>query len=272
MPLELDCRYDGTLPIEVDGLLPEKFQGDSVVDIQRQKIWLGRDEVELGQLFLVRGDCFEDLTCVWSGNLKSVHSIGARMTKGQMLIETSAGRHVGSRMTGGSITVRGSVSDFVGAEMRGGEIEVAGDAGDLVGANYPGSKIGMNRGAILIRGDAGRGVGQTMRRGTISIGGHCGILCGWNMLAGSIVVFGNCDPQCGPGMKRGTIVLAGASEVHPLPSFAVGGTYHDYTLAMLGKWLRRKGIGQAERLQSQDFQMYHGDRLNGGRGELFIAR
>ena len=110
-----------------------------------------------------------------------------------------------------------------------------------------------------------------MRRGTIAIGKDAGRLCGWNMLAGSILVFGCCGREFGAGMTRGTIVLAGETEHAPLPTFSRGGNYQGTMFRIMATWLIDNDFSPAEKLLERDFQMFHGDTLNGGRGEVFVA-
>ena len=270
MTLELECHANTNLPIEVQGITPDQLKGCSESQIASCKIWFGRKQIEIGKLFRVRGRIDETETIVWQGNLQSVHWIGAGLTAGTMLIESDAGRHIGSQMRGGNISAQANVSDFVGVEMSGGTVRIHGNAGDLVGGNYPGSRFGMNRGTILIDGDAGRGTGQSMRRGTIAIGGNVGKLCGWNMLAGTIFVFGQCASEPGTGMTRGTIVLAGKSASPPV-TFSPGGSYDSCTLGLMSNWLQRFDFEPASRLLEKRFQLWHGDKLNGGRGELLVA-
>ncbi len=272
MPLVLECRSETSLPIEVEGILPGSLSNLSSKAVSSSPILHGRNKLELGELFHVTGTIDETETIIWNGNLEPVHGIGLGMTGGTMVIETAAGRHVGGKMSGGRIEAKSNVSDFVGAEMTGGTIRVRGNSGDLTGGNYPGSKLGMNRGAIIVDGNAGRGTGQSMRRGTIAIGGDTGRLCGWNMLAGSIVVCGICQPEIGIGMTRGTLVLLDPnSQIEFQPTFSVGGIYQNTIVKMLAYWLRHVDFGAAERLMEARFQIYHGDLLRGGRGEVLIG-
>jgi formylmethanofuran dehydrogenase subunit C len=269
MALVLTQQVETTIPIEVQGITPDRLQGNSVKQIAGLPIWHGRQQLELGEVFKVSGS-MDDATIIWDGNLKPVHWIGAGMEAGNVQIETDAGRHVGSQMSGGEISANASVSDFLGAEMSGGLIRVAGNAGDLVGGNNPGSKFGMNRGSIFVGGDVGKGAGQSMRRGTIAIGGDTGELTGWNMLAGTILVFGSCDENVGAGMIRGTIVLAGGHEKTLLPTFSRGGEYPVPVLSMLANWLTNQGFDFDPDVLKSTFREFNGDLIQGGRGEVFI--
>jgi formylmethanofuran dehydrogenase subunit C len=271
MTLVLESLAESSLPIEVEGITPEALGGLSEQQIATREIWLGRKKTALGELFRVQGTCRDDATIVWEGNLNPVHWIGADMSCGNIVINGDAGRHVGSRMSGGTIVAESHVSDFAGSEMTGGTLRIKGNAGDLLGGNDPGSKFGMNRGTILVEGNVGKGAGQSMRRGTIVIGGAAGKLSGWHMLGGTILVFGEYGADPGANMTRGTIVLAGPTNPQPRPTFARGSSYQNSMMAMLDVWLQRREFESVCRLSETDFQMYHGDLLNGGRGELFIV-
>ncbi len=269
MTLVLDRQAESKIPVEVLGITPDRLEGLNEREIAKLSIWIGNQAVELGELFRVQGKISDDQAIHWSGDLTAVHWIGAGMKSGKIQIDSPTGRHVGSRMLGGVIATASDVSDFAGAEMRGGKLLVGGHAGDLLGGSYPGSKYGMNLGEILVTGNAGRGVGQSLRRGLIAVGGNVDSLCGWNMLAGTILVFGNCGAECGAGMIRGSIVQLSANSAPLLPTFSRGGRYEKYFFGLTANRLIELGFPNANRLLEHQYQMYHGDLLRGGRGEIF---
>jgi formylmethanofuran dehydrogenase subunit C len=269
MALVLNQQVETTIPIEAEGITPDQLLGKSTSLIEKLPLWHGRHRLELAQLFRVSGSWDGPPTIVFEGNLNSVNGIGAGMKSGTIRIESNTGSRVGSQMSGGEIIAR-DVSDFLGVEMTGGIIHVTGNAGDCVGGQLPGSKFGMNRGSILVRGNVGKGAGQGMRRGTIVIGGDAGELLGWNMLAGTIVVFGHCGPYVGAEMTRGSIILAGGYPRPLLPTFAIGGRFPVPVLSMLAKWLRDHKFPLDDQSLTKPFQIFHGDGLKGGRGELFV--
>lgn len=270
MALVLNQQVETTIPIEAEGITPDRLLGKSTGEIEKLLVWHGRQQLHLAELFQVSGSSSDTNTIVFEGNLKPVHSIGARMTSGTIRVESGAGNRLGSQMSGGEIICKSNVSDFLGVEMTGGMIHVAGNAGDMVGGHLPGTKIGMNRGSILVRGNVGKGAGHSMRRGTIVIGGDAGELVGWNMLAGTIVVFGECGPNVGAEMTRGSIVLAGGYDRHLLPTFASGGIFPVPVLSMMAKWLRDHEFDFKDDMLTSTFKMFHGDGLKGGRGEVFV--
>lgn len=286
MPLNIRCIPKSTLAIEVEGISPCQLKGLDLKAIGQRLVWQGNQRLPLSELFDVSGSLEQDATIQWSGDLAAVEHIAAKMESGTSIVKGNAGRFAGAGMQGGRLVVQGNADDYLGVELRGGTIVVTGDTGNHAGGTYPGEKFGMNRGKIFIQGSAGDGVGQAMRRGTIAIGGTAGKLAGWNMLAGTIICFEACGPRAGAGMKRGTIVGCGnpaaspklASPSHMLPTFVPGTNNVVPIFQYLKRWLGDvKTEGKpvfAEAILAkldQPFRLYHGDTLQGGRGELFLA-
>lgn len=276
MTLEIQLRTSSSIPIEVEGLNPETVRELDRAAIERFEIYHGNRQLALAELFEVSGDA-SDERLVWRGDCSGVHWIGAGMSSGEMIVEGNAGRHLGSEMRGGRIRVSGNAGDWVGGEMHGGEIHIAGHAGHLVGAGYRGSPRGMTGGTILVGGNAGNEIGHSLRRGTIAIGGDVGDLAGFNMLAGSIIVFGNAGIRHGAGMRRGTIALFGPDRPPLLPTFKYACRYQPLALLMLARQLAANGLVSAEKwLASASslppvVDLFHGDFLEGGRGEVWLT-
>ena len=268
MTLQLRLTQASTVPIEVEGITPDICRDKSLGEIQNLTVFLGNRELPFAELFDVTGDP-SDERMNWQGDLSGVHWIGAKMKSGRVVVEGNAGRHVGSEMSGGELHVRGDASDWVGGEMHDGLIHVHGKAGHLVGAAYRGSPRGMTGGTILVAGDVGNEIGHSMRRGMIAVGGSCNDLAGFNMLAGTILVFGGCGIRHGAGMRRGTIGLLGEERPELLPTFRGGSRCRPLTIRLLWQELARLYFAVPDRLHSCDFELYHGDLIEGGRGELF---
>ena len=220
MPLHLTYTGQTNVPVEVEGIVPEKVGLLSLGEIANLKVFHGNESAPLSAFFEIEGEP-SDQEIDWHGDLTGVHWIGAKMTAGEMRLHGNSGRHIGSEMKGGSIHVMGDAGDWVGGEMKGGLIRVDGSAGHLVGAAYRGSRRGMTGGTILIKGRVGNELGHTMRRGLVVVGGDAGDLIGFNMLAGTILVFGSVGIRHGAGMRRGTIGLLG-ERCDLLPSFRFG--------------------------------------------------
>lgn len=267
MSLELHHQPISRVPLEVEGVLPETVRGKSLDDVRRMPVYLGNQQISLGEAFQVAGST-EDERIDWHGDVSGVHWIGAKMQSGHMQVHGNAGRHVGSEMHGGTIQVDGDAGDWVGAEMHGGRIHVRGRAGHLVAAAYRGSRQGMTDGVILIGGDVGNEIGHTMRRGLLVVAGAAGDLIGMNMLAGTILVFGTVGIRHGAGMRRGTIGIFSSGCPPLLPSFRYATQFQPLMLAILERQLAAWGFTLPERLSYLPCDLYHGDFVAGGRGEM----
>ncbi len=269
MPLTLAYNARTSVPVEVEGLVPQFAREKSLDEIRRFEIYHGNQKLPLAEMFTASGDA-SDGRLHFEGNLAGVHWIGAGMTEGFVHVSGPAGRHVGSDMTGGEIQVEGDAGDWVGGEMQGGSIRVSGRAGHLIGAAYRGSRRGMTGGTILIGGDVGNEVGHTMRRGLLVIGGSVGDCTGINMIAGSIYVFGSSGIRPGAGMRRGTIGLFGPEPTPLLPTFRRGCRYQPDFLRLTLRWLLRRQFPVPQDLLTGDVVLYHGDFLESGRGEILM--
>ncbi len=257
-----------SIPVEVEGVTPDVLQPLAMADIERLPIFEGNRPAVLADFFAITGDPGDGVTR-WEGDLSGVHWIGAKMKSGRIHVTGNAGRHVGSEMRGGEILVEGNVGDWVGGEMHGGVIDVRGRAGHLVGAAYRGSPKGMTRGTILIAGDAGNEIGHSLRRGLIVVGGKAGDLAGFNMLAGTILLLGESGIRHGAGMRRGTIGFLGATLPPILPSFRRACRWRPLTLDLLLRDIAARGFPVAEELKNVSIDLYLGDMIEGGRGELW---
>lgn len=269
MPLTLTYQGETSLPVEIEGLTPEWAAGKSLAEIERFEIYHGNRKLPLAEMFTLCGDA-DDQRFDFEGDLSGVHWVGAHMQSGQIHIHGSAGRHLGSEMAGGEIVVEQNAGDWAGAEMQGGLIHVKGNAGNSVGAAYRGSAKGMKGGTILVDGDAGNEIGSLMRRGLVAIGGKAGDMVGFNMLAGTVLVFGRCGIRPGAGMRRGTIGLFGPNPPPLLPSFRHGSTLQPQILRVLLRSLIQKGFNAADARMTAEINLYHGDLVALGRGEIWL--
>jgi formylmethanofuran dehydrogenase subunit C len=269
--MSLTLRYlaKTSVPVEIDGVVPDRVRGRSVAEIETLAIQHGNERLPLAEFFRVSGDA-SDGRIDFEGNLAGVHLVGAGMVDGEIHVHGDAGRHVGAGMTGGRIEIDGSAGDWLGAEMRGGMIHVRGDAGDSVGAAYHGSKRGMTDGTILVRGDAGSGIGSLMRRGTVAIGGSCGDAPAFGMIAGTIMVFGSSGARPGAGMRRGTIALLGPQPARLLPTFRSAGTFRPLFLRLIFRGLDRLGFAVDHGLLENELHLAHGDLVTVGKGEVWM--
>jgi formylmethanofuran dehydrogenase subunit C len=269
MSLLLTYHARTSVPVEIEGVVPDRLRDKSLAEIERIEVFHGNVKLPLAELFAIKGDPAQE-RIDFEGDLSGVHYIGYGMSSGAIHVHGNAGRHVGGEMTGGTIEIDGSAGDWVGGELHGGLIRVRGSAGHLVGAAYRGSKNGMTGGTILIGGDAGNEVGTAMRRGTLVIAGSCGDAAGFSMIAGTILVFGSCGIRIGAGMKRGTIGLLGGGPTTLLPTFRRAGRFRPLFLRLLFNDLARLGF-QAERgLLDTELVLYRGDLVALGMGEVWM--
>jgi len=271
MALRLTYKAIASVPVEVEGITPDVVCNHTLDEIRRLQVFHGNREMELAELFDVEGDP-TDMSMDWEGELSGVHWIGAKMRGGQIRIHGNAGRHVGSELQGGVIHVEGDAGDWVGGEMHGGLIHVRGRAGHLIGAAYRGSARGMTGGTLLIDGDVGNEIGHTMRRGLLAVGGDVGDLVGFNMSAGSIFVFGNGGIRHGAGMRRGTIGCFGTEAPELLLSFRYACRYRPTVLRLISQFLREHDFPFDPQLLEADIDLYNGDLIEGGRGEMLVRR
>jgi formylmethanofuran dehydrogenase subunit C len=266
MPLTLSLREQPRVPLEVEGLSPDRLAGLRRAEVERLTVWHGNRRAQLADFFAVSGDGDEELRV--EGDLRRVKFVGAGMTAGRLTVAGDAGMHTGAEMRGGELIVEGDVGDFAGTGMRGGRLIVRGSAGHQLGGALPGERAGMRGGEILVRGDAGEQVGAGLRRGLIAVAGSVGGAAGLRMLAGTIVALGRLGAAAGADMRRGTIVAM--SEVTPLPTFAFACAYRPPFLRLYLRHLRGLGLPLADEQIEGRYARWSGDGLELRRGEILI--
>jgi len=272
MPLHLTNLADDQIPIELARLTPAGVATLTLDEIRQLPVRRGNREAKLGDLFKIVGDPTDE---AWhlAGDCRNVHGLGTNLASGSIIVDGPVGRRVGFAMRGGRIIIQSDAGDWLGAEMRGGTIHVHGDAGSHVGAATPGAKRGMAGGTILIDGNAGDEVGAQMRRGLIAVAGSVGANLGFRMLAGTILVFGHAGAGVGMAMRRGTIGVFGSPRPTLLPTFKSG--YHGPLpmLRMLEAQLASESFAPEKLSQlTTAVELFHGDTLQLGRGELLLAK
>lgn len=263
---KLTLREPTTVPLELDGVTPERVAALSAMEVAKLSVQHGNRTEPLGEFFDVGSRTVPAADLQFAGDTRNVKGIGAGMTSGFVYVENSVGMHAGARMTGGSLVVDSGAGDWLGAEMRGGSIEVRGSAGHQVGAAYRGSRRGMCGGSIVIHGSAGDELGLLMRRGVLVVGGDCGEFAGASMIAGTIALFGTTGPRLGAGMKRGTILAARAPDLPA--SFRFACEYRPSVLHLLNAEIAR--LGSSQQFPAQAVRCFRGDLLTGGRGEVLV--
>jgi formylmethanofuran dehydrogenase subunit C len=285
MPLVLAHRPTAStappLTIDLEGIVPERLAGLSAAAIARLPIQADGRDCRLGDLFTISGDAADGrLEC--RGDFSRVHRVGAGLGRGCVEVTGDVGRHAGSGMTGGTLRISGAAGDWLAAGMTGGEVLVAGNAGDNAAAALPGDALGMRGGLVVIRGSAGCLAGSRMRRGVVAIGGDCAAGVGLEMRAGTVVVGGRPGRHAGLGMRRGSLVfltpedpascdMEAAGPIWLSPGFTAGRTWSPAFLPLLLRRLAQAGWpGAAGGTRGPSgWTQWHGDRLSGGRGEIF---
>ena len=266
MPLTLTLREPPAVPLETEGLSPDRLSGHSRGEIEALTAWHGNRRAKLGDFFAVSGNADEELRV--EGDLARVKFLGAGMSGGRLVVAGDAGMHTGADLRGGELVVEGGVGDFAGTGMRGGRLVVGGSAGDHLGGAYPGERSGMRGGEILVHGDAGEQAGAGLRRGLIAVAGRVGDAAGLRMLAGTIVALGGLGARPGAAMRRGTIVAM--SQVKPLPTFAFACSYRPPFLGLYLRHLRELGMPLTDEQIDGRYARWSGDGLELRRGELLI--
>jgi formylmethanofuran dehydrogenase subunit C len=269
MSLRLQYHAQTSVPVEIEGFVPDVVRDKPLAEIERFEIFHGNEKLPLAEFFRISGDA-ADGRLEFEGNLAGVHWIGAGMTAGSIHVAGDAGRHVGSEMRGGEIHVDGNAGDWVGGEMHGGLIHVRGRAGHLIGAAYRGSRRGMTGGTILVGGEVGNEIGHTMRRGLVAIGGGCGDFAAINMIAGSVLVFGPCGIRPAAGMRRGTLGLFAAEPPKLLPTFRRGCRFRPVIMLLLLRYLKSLAFAVPDEMFQAEYEIFHGDLVAEGRGEILL--
>jgi formylmethanofuran dehydrogenase subunit C len=266
MPLTLTLREPPAVPLETEGLTPDRVAGRRRGEIEALPVWHGNRRAQLADFFAVSGDGDEELRV--EGDLRRVKFVAAGMTAGRLTVAGDAGMHTGARMRGGELIVEGDVGDFAGTAMRGGRLVVKGSAGRELGGSETGERAGMRGGEILVHGDAGEQAGAGLRRGLIAVAGRMGEHAGLRMLAGTIVALGGLGDAPGAAMRRGTIVAM--SQVTLLPTFAFACSYRPPFLRMYLRHLRALGLPLSDDQIDGRYARWSGDGLELRRGEILI--
>lgn len=276
--------------VNTEGLLPERLNGKTLAEIGALKILDGNRTKSLADLFTIEGDA-ADHVLEFRGDVSGLDRLGSGMTAGRIIVHGSCGTHCGAEMHGGEIHVHGSVLHSAGTQMSGGELVIHGDAGENLGGVFPGSMRGQRGGVILVGGNAGATAGQYQRRGLLIVLGNAGDETGFAQRAGTIIIGGTSGARTGYSMRRGTICVlqrAAAAENNAtlqqdFPTMLAAGRFiTGYrgrpTVLGLLETSFKKIIAKHQSVAAKndfsnawqrDFQLYHGDMLELGRGEVW---
>jgi formylmethanofuran dehydrogenase subunit C len=224
-----------------------------------------RDRLPLGEMFTVKGGASTRVRL--EGATPHLHSVGAGMLWGELIVVGDLGNDAGAGIHGGTMHVHGSVGDAAGLAMTGGVLRIDGNAGQRLGANLPGAAKGMSGGEIIVVGAAGADAGARLRRGLIVVGGDLSTDAGRSMIAGSIVVLGRCGENAGRGNKRGSIVACGGITVPPTYRYAT--TYQPPHVRLTLTYLKnRYRLAIDDTLAAAQYRRYCGDAGEPGKGEI----
>jgi formylmethanofuran dehydrogenase subunit C len=253
--------------IDLAALTPDALAGRSAEAIGRLPLWVGNQEVAVGDLFAVCGSDTDNLLI--RSDSDRLDGIGTGMTRGTIRIEGRTGAYLGRQQRGGTIVACGDAGPFAGSGMSGGTLRVHGNAGDFLGAAIAGERRGMRGGQIEVWGNAGDRVGDHQRRGRILIHGDAGDYCGSRMVAGTILVLGRTGTNTGLAMRRGTLLLT--TEPSLPPTFNDNGTQDLGFLALLIRELAALSP-TCSKLQGRGTRVrrWLGDLSCGGQGEVLV--
>jgi formylmethanofuran dehydrogenase subunit C len=246
------------LPVTAECISPDVFEGKTLPEIEKLKLWEGNKQRTLNELFKIKETGAENPSIAIHGDVSSVRRIGACMTKGEIVIEGNAGMHLGEEMRSGKINVHGHVAGWAGSMMKGGEIEVHGDAGDYLASPYRGSTMGMDGGRITVYGNVGSEVGNNMKKGMVKIYGNARQFVGFRMHDGTIYVQSACQGRAGACMVGGKIVVGGFLE-SVVPTFTIDS-------------IRARVKVEEDEVVEGPLYMFLGDLTENGNGKLYVIK
>jgi formylmethanofuran dehydrogenase subunit C len=250
-----------TFPVTAECISADVFQDRTQEEISQLLVWEGNKQKRLAELFKVeckRTDSQKESAITIHGDVSKVRRIGAKMTRGELVINGDVGTHLGEKMKGGTITVHGNAGGWVGSMMKGGTIEIHGNAGDYLGAPYRGSTTGMKGGQIIVHGNVGNEAGERMKKGTIKILGNAAQFVGFRMHDGTIYVQGDCEGRAGACMTGGKIIIKEHLE-SILPTFTIDSIK------------QKVKIGETESIDGI-FYVFLGDLAENGNGKLYVFK
>jgi len=226
------------------------WEGQSIRNVERTPLTLGRDEICLADLFNVKHHASESSRLVIEGDLRKFDAIGYRHR-------------------GGLLHIVGSVGDHLGGAMSGGLLRVDGDAGDHVAAPRGAARQGMRGGRVLLGGSAGNYVGHRMRRGEVVIEGDAGRFTANQMFAGTILVGGVLDAEAAIGIRRGSLLLSTPPQL-PGPRFSEPVMFRSVFPRLIHFAPGEMPVAAEllDRLAAGGFFCQRGDRAMGGKGEV----
>src|SRR3954447_4306211 len=106
MSLMLRTRDATRLPIEADGLLPDRLANLSAIEVSRLNLPVGNTSAPLGDPFRAEGKAGNG-AIIFEGDRRPVRGIGRGLGSGTIIVRGDAGAELGAGMTGGAILAYG---------------------------------------------------------------------------------------------------------------------------------------------------------------------
>jgi formylmethanofuran dehydrogenase subunit C len=261
----LSWKHEPPGIIDAGVLRPDVLGELPLEQLRQQPILAGRVRYPLAELFNITGESGETLTV--PGSERFFH-LGQGMKAGTLIVDGPAGDLAGMEMTGGTLMIAGPAGASLGASMLGGRILVRGDTGPETGGPSPNWTEGMTGGEIFVAGRAGPHCGLRMRAGLIAT--HAvEDFAGYHMLAGTILVRQGPLHHAGVSLRRGTLItLDPQAAASWLPYYQPDCVYEPVFLKVLLGYLQRKGFDIPAGARHGRYQLYSGDRLVLGKGEI----
>ena len=206
----LTVKQQPELYLECEHITPDFFAGKTAEQIGKLQAFEGRDLTTLGEYFTIAGAAgatAADTKIIINGDCSRMKYIGAKMTAGEVIVNSDADMYTGGWMKGGKLLVKGNVHSFCALGMEGGEFVIEGNAGNYLGAAYRGDWRGMQGGVVRVKGNAGSDICTFMNGGQMIIEGNVDIHIGTHMEGGTIIVKGSANRRVGGQLVKGEIYV-----------------------------------------------------------------
>lgn len=122
---KLTLRAPSTIPLELDGITPERVANLSPLEVAKLPVQHGNQSEPLGEFFEVTPDRHRLADLHFAGDTRNVKHIGAGMTSGSVFAEGPVGLHAGAPMIAGTLVLLGEIGERCGAGMKRGTILTA---------------------------------------------------------------------------------------------------------------------------------------------------
>ena len=120
----LTVKKQPELYLECENVNPDVFAGKKADQIAKLGAFQGKEISTLGEYFTIAGDAgatAAETNIIVNGDCTKMKYLGAKMTAGEMVVNSACDMYTGSWMKGGKLVVNGDVHSFCGLAMAGGE-------------------------------------------------------------------------------------------------------------------------------------------------------